>query len=61
MARVNQTLMCLLDSWQWVEIFLCAGIKTAEVYAKAQGPILLLNQYYSVTPHTLTRANHVQV
>ena len=52
---------CLLDSWQWVEIFLHAGIEMAELYAKAETPVLLLNQYQRVTPSTLAGKNHIWI
>ena len=41
MASTEQAFKCLLDSWQWVGVFLHVGIEIAEVYAKAETPILL--------------------
>ena len=44
---------CFLGPWQWVGVFLCVGIKMAEIYTKTYTSILLLNQHYCITPCTL--------
>ena len=33
MASTDQALQQLMDPQQWVEIFLCAGVEMAEIYA----------------------------
>ena len=61
MASTDQAFKCLLDPWQWIGVLLHVGFKMAEVYAKAQTPIFLPNQYHSITPCTLAGAYHAWI
>ena len=41
MTSTYQTLQHFLNSWQWVGVFLCVGVETVEIYAKAYTSIAI--------------------